>query len=89
VPILIAYGAKIRLEGPKGKRDLPLENFFLIPQNAQCGPIDGSSIAEYAAPLRAPDHTKTVKAGPSFGGGWSRFVMLTLHAKPLSNEQLA
>ena len=32
-PILIAYGAKIRLEGPKGKRDLPLEKFFVIPKN--------------------------------------------------------
>jgi len=32
VPILIAYGAKIRLEGPKGKRELPLENFFVIPK---------------------------------------------------------
>jgi xanthine dehydrogenase YagS FAD-binding subunit len=33
VPVLIAYGAKIRLEGPKGKRELPLEKFFLIPKN--------------------------------------------------------
>ncbi len=33
VPILIAYGAKIRLEGPKGKRELPLEKFFVIPKN--------------------------------------------------------
>ena len=33
VPILIAYGAKIRLEGPKGKRDLPLERFFVIPKS--------------------------------------------------------
>jgi xanthine dehydrogenase YagS FAD-binding subunit len=32
-PILIAYGAKIRLEGPKGKRDLPLEKFFVIPKS--------------------------------------------------------
>ena len=32
VPILIAYGAKIHLEGPKGKRELPLENFFMIPK---------------------------------------------------------
>lgn len=32
VPILIAYGAKIRLEGPKGKRDLPLEKFFVVPK---------------------------------------------------------
>ena len=33
VPILIAYGAKIRLEGPKGKRELPLEKFFVIPKS--------------------------------------------------------
>jgi xanthine dehydrogenase YagS FAD-binding subunit len=33
VPILIAYGAKIRLEGPKGKRELPLEKFYVIPKN--------------------------------------------------------
>jgi xanthine dehydrogenase YagS FAD-binding subunit len=33
VPILIAYGAKIHLEGPKGKRELPLENFFVIPKS--------------------------------------------------------
>jgi xanthine dehydrogenase YagS FAD-binding subunit len=32
VPILIAYGAKIHLEGPKGKRELPLERFFVIPK---------------------------------------------------------
>jgi xanthine dehydrogenase YagS FAD-binding subunit len=32
VPILIAYGASIRLEGPKGKRTLPLEKFFVIPK---------------------------------------------------------
>jgi xanthine dehydrogenase YagS FAD-binding subunit len=31
-PILIAYSAKIRLEGPKGSRDLPLERFFVIPK---------------------------------------------------------
>jgi xanthine dehydrogenase YagS FAD-binding subunit len=30
-PILIAYGAAIRLEGAKGKRELPLEKFFVIP----------------------------------------------------------
>ena len=30
-PILIAYGAKIRVEGPKGIREMPLEKFFVIP----------------------------------------------------------
>jgi xanthine dehydrogenase YagS FAD-binding subunit len=33
VPILVAYGAKIRLEGPKGKRELPLERFYVIPKS--------------------------------------------------------
>jgi xanthine dehydrogenase YagS FAD-binding subunit len=33
VPILIAYGASVRIEGPKGKRDLPLERFFLTPKS--------------------------------------------------------
>jgi xanthine dehydrogenase YagS FAD-binding subunit len=32
VPVLIAYGAVIRLEGPKGKRELPLAKFFVIPK---------------------------------------------------------
>ena len=32
VPILIAYGTKVRLEGPNGKRELPLEKFFVIPK---------------------------------------------------------
>ncbi|HTU42245.1 MAG TPA: xanthine dehydrogenase family protein subunit M [Candidatus Aquilonibacter sp.] len=30
-PILIAYGASLRIEGLKGKRALPLEKFFVIP----------------------------------------------------------
>jgi xanthine dehydrogenase YagS FAD-binding subunit len=33
VPILIAYGAKVRLEGPQGKRELPLEKFYITPQS--------------------------------------------------------
>jgi xanthine dehydrogenase YagS FAD-binding subunit len=32
VPVLIAYGAKVRLEGPKGKRELALEKFYVIPK---------------------------------------------------------
>lgn len=32
VPVLIAYGTKIRLEGPTGKRELPLEKFYLVPK---------------------------------------------------------
>ena len=32
VPVLIAYGAKVRIEGPKGKQELPLEKFYVIPK---------------------------------------------------------
>jgi xanthine dehydrogenase YagS FAD-binding subunit len=32
VPVLIAYETKIRLEGPTGKRELPLEKFYLVPK---------------------------------------------------------
>ncbi len=32
-PILIAYGATVRLQGPKGERELPLEKFFITPNN--------------------------------------------------------
>jgi xanthine dehydrogenase YagS FAD-binding subunit len=32
-PVLIAYGAKVRLLGPKGRRELPLEKFYVIPKS--------------------------------------------------------
>ena len=35
VPVLIAYNATIRLEGPKGKRELPLAKFYVIPKTEQ------------------------------------------------------
>jgi xanthine dehydrogenase YagS FAD-binding subunit len=31
-PALIAYGAKVRIAGPRGPRELPLEKFFVIPK---------------------------------------------------------
>jgi len=33
VPVLIAYGATVRLEGPKGRREIPLLKFYVIPKN--------------------------------------------------------
>lgn len=32
VPVLIAYGAQITIRGPSGKRQLPLEKFYVIPK---------------------------------------------------------
>jgi xanthine dehydrogenase YagS FAD-binding subunit len=34
-PVLIAYQAKIRLLGPQGARELPLEKFFVVPRSEQ------------------------------------------------------
>ncbi|HWC17276.1 MAG TPA: FAD binding domain-containing protein [Terriglobales bacterium] len=34
-PVLIAYNAKIRLFGPTGQRDIPLEKFFVIPKTQE------------------------------------------------------
>jgi xanthine dehydrogenase YagS FAD-binding subunit len=33
VPVLVAYRASIRIVGPKGTRELPLEKYYLIPKN--------------------------------------------------------
>jgi xanthine dehydrogenase YagS FAD-binding subunit len=32
VPVLVCYGASVRLVGPKGTRELPLERFYVIPK---------------------------------------------------------
>ena len=32
-PVLVAYGAKVRIHGPRGDRDLPVEKFFRVPQS--------------------------------------------------------
>lgn len=34
-PVLIAYDARIRLLGPKGSREIPLEKFFVVPKTQQ------------------------------------------------------
>jgi xanthine dehydrogenase YagS FAD-binding subunit len=33
VPVLVCYGASVRLIGPKGSRELPLERFYMIPKS--------------------------------------------------------
>jgi xanthine dehydrogenase YagS FAD-binding subunit len=34
-PVLIAYGATLRIMGPHGMREIPVEKFFVVPRNAQ------------------------------------------------------
>jgi xanthine dehydrogenase YagS FAD-binding subunit len=69
VPVLIAYGATIRLEGPKGKRELPLAKFYVIPKTESerehdlrpneivtevlVPPVDGWKVAHYEVRQKA------------------------------------
>ena len=34
-PVLIAYSATVRIQGPQGSREVPLEKFFVIPKSEQ------------------------------------------------------
>jgi xanthine dehydrogenase YagS FAD-binding subunit len=34
-PVLIAYNAKVRIAGPRGNREIPVEKFFVIPKTEQ------------------------------------------------------
>jgi xanthine dehydrogenase YagS FAD-binding subunit len=34
-PVLIAYNARVRIAGPKGNREIPVEKFFVIPKTEQ------------------------------------------------------
>jgi xanthine dehydrogenase YagS FAD-binding subunit len=34
-PVLIAYNAKVRIAGPRGNREIPVEKFFVIPKTDQ------------------------------------------------------
>lgn len=54
-PVLIAYGAKVRLLGPRGVRELPLEKFFVIPKGVQQREhelVPNEIVAEIALPAK-------------------------------------
>jgi xanthine dehydrogenase YagS FAD-binding subunit len=34
-PVLVAYGATVRITGPRGSREIPVEKFFVIPKSEQ------------------------------------------------------
>jgi len=55
-PVLIAYGAKVRLLGPRGTRELPLEKFFVNPKGEQQREHElapNEIVAEIALPAKA------------------------------------
>jgi xanthine dehydrogenase YagS FAD-binding subunit len=56
-PVLIAYGATVRLLGPHGVREIPLEKFFLIPRGEQQREHDlvpNEIVAEIVLPAKKP-----------------------------------
>lgn len=55
-PVLIAYGASVRILGPKGSREIPLEKFFVTPKSADEREHDLKSneiVAEIVVPSTA------------------------------------
>jgi xanthine dehydrogenase YagS FAD-binding subunit len=69
VPVLIAYGAKIRIAGPKGAREIPLEKFYVIPKtegerehDLQPNEIVTSVLLPVSAGLRAAHYEIRQKA---------------------------
>jgi xanthine dehydrogenase YagS FAD-binding subunit len=56
-PVLIAYGATVRLLGPHGTREIPLEKFFVIPRGEQQREHDlvpNEIVAEIVLPGKRP-----------------------------------
>jgi len=56
-PVLIAYGATVRILGPHGTREIPLEKFFVIPRNDQEREHDllpNEFVAEIGLPGKRP-----------------------------------
>jgi xanthine dehydrogenase YagS FAD-binding subunit len=56
-PVLIAYGASVRLLGPRGTREVPLEKFFVIPRGEQQREHDlvpNEIVAEIVLPGKRP-----------------------------------
>jgi xanthine dehydrogenase YagS FAD-binding subunit len=56
-PVLIAYGAKVRIVGPHGTREIPVEKFFVIPRSQQEREHDllpNEFVAEIVLPAKRP-----------------------------------
>lgn len=61
-PALIAYGARIRLEGPAGNREMPLEKFFVIPKSENQREHDLAP-NEMVTEIIVPAPTEDLRAG--------------------------
>ena len=71
VPALIAAGAKASIVGPKGRRDVPVEDIMLAPRKLSL--TKGEIIASFLAAAKAGPHRRGLSAlHPAHGDGHCR-----------------
>jgi len=93
-PVLIAYQAKLRILGPQGARELPLEKFFVVPRSEQEREHDlkpNEMVIEIVVPAAAGVHAAAYEVRQKESFDWpyaTAAVALTMNGSNVSNARV-
>jgi len=93
-PVLIAYQAKVRLLGPQGARELPLDKFFVVPQGDQEREHDlkpNEIVTDILIPPAANVHAGHYEVRQKEAFDWpyaTAAVVLTMGGKTVQNARV-
>jgi len=93
-PVLIAYQAKVRILGPQGARELPLEKFFVIPKSEQEREHDlkpNEMVIEIVVPAAAGVRAAAYEVRQKESFDWpyvTAAVALTMNGSSVSNARV-
>lgn len=93
-PVLIAYQAKVRILGPQGVRELPLEKFFVIPKTEQEREHDltpNEMVIEIVVPPAKQVHAAAYEIRQKESFDWpyaTAAVALTMNGNTVSNARV-